>query len=181
MLTDFQKKKIARLFQFYDANGNGVIEAEDIDEIAQQFGQEFGWAIASPEDRKFRATFKQFWRKLIMSVDSNDDQKVNLEEFYAAYEASLSSEENYETLVRPFLDNLFPVIDSDNDGAWSKDDFIKFYRGFRSSSEAAERNFKRLDLNSDGVLSKEEIYLHFHDFHMSQDEQVAGTVFFGEL
>jgi juvenile hormone diol kinase len=181
MLSEFQKKKITRLFKFYDADGSGAIQANDFDLISKSFAQEFGWLAASEEERKFGNAFKQSWRRLLISADENGDEKISLEEFLNSYSLALSNDESYNTLIKGFIENIFIAIDIDHDNNWSKSDFIKFYKGFRNSAQEAENAFSKMDMNGDGTLSKEEVYKHFYDFHFSQDPQVAGNIFFGEF
>lgn len=181
MLSDFQKQKIEHLFRFYDQDHSGAIEAHDIDTIANRFAEEFHWRIGDEEDRRFRSLFRQVWRRLVLLFDEDQNEKVTLNEFMAAYEKNLSQPSEYKHNVHPFIDKLFPIIDSDKDDAWTQKEFRRFYHCFGQSHNEADQAFVAMDLNGDGLLQKNEIYQHFEDFHLSQDPGKVGNHFFGRL
>lgn len=181
MLTEFQKKKITHLFQFFDADGNNNVEAEDMDIIVENFAKIFNWEMGDDNSRNFGSAFKKYWRKLMMVSDTDDNDKISLSEFLQAYERTLVNDETYEQFVKPFLDNIFPLIDTNKDDKLQLSEFTKLYQGFRNPVENAQKVFNLLDINGDGVLSKEEVYQHFYDFHFSQDIEKPANAFFGTI
>lgn len=181
MLSEFQKKKISQLFRFFDADGNNTVEAEDMDIIVENFAKIFNWEMGDENSRNFGSAFKKYWRKLMMVSDTNNDDKISLAEFLQAYERTLVNDNTYEQFVKPFLDNLFPLIDIDKDGNLQLNEFTKLYQGFRNPAESAQMVFNLLDVNGDGVLSREEVYQHFYDFHFSQDAAKPANAFFGTI
>ena len=181
MLTEFQKKKITHLFQFFDADGNNNVEAEDMDIIVENFAKIFNWEMGDDNSRNFGGAFKKYWRKLMMVSDTDDNDKISLSEFLQAYERTLVNDETYEQFVKPFLDNIFPLIDTNKDDKLQLSEFTKLYQGFRNPVENAQKVFNLLDINGDGVLSKEEVYQHFYDFHFSQDIEKPANAFFGTI
>ncbi len=181
MLTEFQKKKITQLFHFFDADGNSTVEAEDMDIIVENFAKIFNWEMGDENSKNFGSAFKKYWRKLMMVSDTDKDDKISLAEFLQAYERTLVNDGTYEQFVKPFLDNIFPLIDINKDDKLQLNEFTKLYQGFRNPVENAQMIFNLLDGNGDGVLSKEEVYQHFYDFHFSQDVVKPANAFFGEI
>lgn len=181
MLSTFQKQKIKHLFCFYDQDKSGFIEAHDIDSIANRFAEEFRWRIGEEQDKKFRALFRQVWRRLVLRFDEDENEKVSLDEFLQAYTQNLSSEEAYQENVFPFIEKLFPILDGDQDNAWTRKEFRRFYRCFGQSNEEADAAFEAMDLNSDDKLQKDEVFTHFRAFHLSDSSEEIGNHFFGKL
>ena len=180
MLSDFQRKKLTKLFNFFDSNGNQTIEHKDIFEICQNFTKEYEWETGGDQELAFRAVFLDVWKKMISLADTNVDNKVSLDEFLVSYEKSLSTTEGYEKLVLPFIENLFFVVAKGKDTI-SIFDFIKLYKAFRNSEESALAAFEKMDVNSDGFVSREELLELYYQFHYSQDVNTPGNVFFGPL
>lgn len=181
MLSEFRKKKVKRIFDFYDANGNNCIDMGDIDGIANSFAKEFNWPIGGETDTHFRQVFKTLWKNLITAADANQDGVVSLEEFYNHYNIAIADDSAFYKYIKPFFDGIFPIVDADGDGVLSKDDYMRFFRSFRNSQEEAERAFKVMDLNGDGVISHIELYVMFHGFHMSEDPKHISRIFFGQM
>ncbi|PKQ70029.1 EF-hand domain-containing protein [Raineya orbicola] len=181
MLSDFQKQKITKMFCFFDADGNKVIEPEDMDIIAEEFRKSFGWQVGSEDDKKFKGALKKYWRRLTLGNEEAQDEPITLEVFLKAYERNLQNQQTYEEYVKPFLDHIYPAIDTNKDDMLQPSEFNHLYIGFRNSLQEAQAAFQKLDLNGDGVLSREEVYQHFYDFHFSQDANAPGNFFFGSL
>lgn len=181
MLSEFRLKKVQKIFSFYDANENGVLDIEDIDNICDQFSREFSWSKGGDKDVAFRSAFKIHWSQLIGYADSNNDGIISPQEFIQHYDEALSNDMNYFKYIKPFFDSIFPIIDSDNDGVLSKDDYMAFFRSFGNTSKDAEVAFKHMDLNGDGMISHFELYLMWYNFHMSDDDLHPSHFFFGPI
>ncbi len=181
MLSEFRKKKVKRIFEFYDVNRNGVIETSDIDGICDTFCHEYGWAKGSETDVTFRAGFHALWSGLITAADVNKDNKVSLEEFYANYDVTIKDYEAFHQYIYPFFPGFFPVLDTDGDHDLSFEEFSRFYRGFRNTDADATAAFPLLDFDSNGIITRDEFFLAFYLFHMSEDEAHPSKHFFGIL
>mgnify|MGYP001979186579 FL=1 len=181
MLSDFRLQKVKRVFEFYDANGNGVLDLDDIDGICDHFAEQFGWTVGGERDSNFRTAFTLHWNNLIHIADENKDGVVSEEEFISYYVLALANDKNYYRFIKPFFDDIFPIIDSDDDGVLSKEDYTAFFRSFRNSQSDAEAAFDNMDQNNDGVISHYELYTMYYHFHMSEDENDGSQSFYGKL
>jgi len=181
MLSEFRIKKVKRVFAFYDSNGNGLLDMGDIEGICDHFAEQFGWTKGGERDSHFRMTFTFHWNKLIRIADDNNDGVVSESEFIDHYTQALSNDATYYRFVKPFFDDIFPIIDSDDDGVLSKEDYTAFFRSYRNSQSEAEQAFDEMDKNNDGVISHFELYTMYYNFHMSEDTGDGSQSFFGKL
>ena len=181
MLSEFRLKKVKRVFKFYDANGNGLLDMGDIDGICDHFAEQFGWTKGGERDSHFRMAFTFHWHKLIRMADDNKDGVVSEKEFIEYYTQALSDDINYYKYIKPFFDDIFPIIDSDDDGVLSKEDYTAFFRSYRNPQSEAEKAFDNMDENNDGVISHFELYTMYYNFHMSEDVNDESRSFFGEV
>jgi len=181
MLSQFRKQKVARIFEFYDVNENGQIEFDDIIDICNAFANEFEWEPHSFDDDNFRTTFKNLWLQLLKNADQNADNQVSLKEFLDSYEVAIADDASFQIYIQPFFDMIYPILDEHNIGYIKKEYYMRFYKAFRNSEKAAAKAFVAMDLNEDGLLSKQEFYQNFYNFHMSEDRQDRSLVFFGNV
>lgn len=178
-MDSVKEKKFRRLFEVFDANGNGFLDMNDAVLIMDRFRNEFNWPTGGNSDTKFRAAFLKIWTKLFREADTNHDRQVSLEEFLNYYEEVTSNDLNFYTYLKPFLDELFPAIDQNHDGILSRENYLAFYRACDNSEEEAEKAFSMMDINHDGVISHLEFYTMFYQFHMSRNPRHPSRHFFG--
>ena len=69
MLTELQKRKWTRLFQVYDADGNGVVEQADFEIIFQNLAQVRNLEANEPEYEQLHAKFIEDWENLQKDAD----------------------------------------------------------------------------------------------------------------
>src|SRR5437868_6466249 len=99
MLTDFQKKKLSRLFAVLDADHNNQLERNDYTDVVSNLARIHGWVPGSPQYTKAEALYLTIWDKLKGLADQNGDGKVTLEEFLEFHALMLSTPEMYEELT----------------------------------------------------------------------------------
>ena len=74
---------------------------------------------------------------------------------------------------------VFDILDADNDGVISKEEYLKFFRSFRGNVEDAEIAFQKLDDNDDGYLTRQSFLEAVTEFHLSDDPDARGNWLFG--
>ncbi|AUA15272.1 EF-hand domain-containing protein [Streptomyces samsunensis] len=124
-------KRVAHVFSLFDANGNGILEADDFDLMA---GNVVEAAPDSDEAAKdaMRAAFRQYWTTLVTELDTNDDGKVSYEE----YVACVLSPERFDTTIGVFAEALAALGDPDGDGLIERPRFVALMRaiGFQRAN-----------------------------------------------
>jgi Ca2+-binding EF-hand superfamily protein len=74
---------------------------------------------------------------------------------------------------------VFDILDEDNDGVISKDEYLKFFRSFRGNVEDGEIAFQKLDEDDKGYLTRKEFLDAVTEFHLSDDPDARGNWLFG--
>lgn len=181
MFSEIRKKKIRRLFDAYDANNNGFLDMNDLIVLTQRISHEFGWREGSSNENRFKSVFFKIWSKLFREADLNHDHKVSFEEFSTYYEKITSSEQEFFINLKPYMDELFLALDTNQDYLLDKVEFISFFKAFTLEEENAEKVFQFIDKNGDGKISHLEFYISFYEFHMSENPKLESKNLFGIL
>jgi Ca2+-binding EF-hand superfamily protein len=179
VLSDLKRRKFTNYFKLLDHDHDGALEREDFESIARSAAVLRGIAIDSPAFEAMETVIMLTWAHTQEFTDSDRDGKVTVEEWLQTLEATIASEEQYAVYVTPFAVGLFDLLDADSDGAVGAREYRAFLECFGSSGDGAEENFKRLDTNGDGALTKDEALQLVREFHMSDNPNDAGNWLFG--
>lgn len=179
MLSDLQKKKISRLFQVFDANGDGYVEAADAERVAKRIAEIRGWSEDSEEYRKVRALYGEGIQALESQFD--DQGRVDLDGYLGFHDNILNIPGAYHQVVGQLADFVFNVLDGDGDGQISLPEVKEFYRAYSIDEELAPVAFDKLDVDGDGYLSESEIRDAVSQFYFSSDPDARGNWLLGPL
>ncbi|MGW3952995.1 EF-hand domain-containing protein [Streptomyces sp. NPDC004752] len=111
-------QRVALVFSLLDANGNGVLEAEDFTLMGDRV------AAAAPRSGQaakdtMRAAFARYWTTLLTELDANGDGVISFEE----YTACVLSPERFDATITAFAGALAALGDPDGDGLVERRDF----------------------------------------------------------
>ena len=178
MLTELQFRKWTRLFQVYDANGNGTIERADLEQNFNNVAAAGNITPGTPLYGIMHARFVENWEKMQKAADLNNDGKIELQEWLEYVDRQLANPGDYQEMVAT-VGRMFDLFDLNGDGIVSLEEYKAFYRCWRLPEPLAEEVFPKLDLNSDGVISKDEFLELAGQFHLSDDPDAPGNFLFG--
>ncbi|WP_413105329.1 EF-hand domain-containing protein [Streptomyces sp. Inha503] len=124
-------KRVAHVFSLFDANGNGVLEADDFDLMANNVIEAAPDADEAAKDA-MRAAFRQYWTTLATELDANGDGKISYEE----YVACVLSPERFDATIGVFAEALAALGDPDGDGLIERPAFVALMRaiGFKRAN-----------------------------------------------
>ncbi len=179
MLTQFQKRKLRRYFEFYDMDNNGFIERTDYLLFARRLARVRGWPEGSPRYEIVMGRYLAEWQVLSSFADMNADARVSLDEWYDYHDHIFTIDLKHRLGEGDIIDTIFETLDANSDGFISETEFRTFYQIHDNPPELATQMFHRLDLNSDGVLSRKEIARLYREFAHSNDPSALGNWFFG--
>jgi Ca2+-binding EF-hand superfamily protein len=116
--------RVKLVFTLFDADGNGVLEADDFDLMSSRV------AAAVPgadEARKqaMQAGFTRYWNTLAGELDSNHDGRITYDE----YQACVLSPERFSGAIDEFAAGFAGLGDLDGSGTVTRAVFTGMLRG----------------------------------------------------
>ncbi|MEM9926203.1 MAG: calcium-binding protein [Cyanobacteria bacterium P01_D01_bin.50] len=178
MLTELQRRKWTRLFDVYDTDASGIVQRRDFEIIFQNLAQVRNLEANSPEYNQLHIKFIKDWEHLRKDRDTDNDRKIELEEWLEYCYRRIHDESMYQTVV-DIADQLFDLFDIDGNGFITVKEYKTVLSSWRVSEEIAEETFPKLDFNGDSLISKDEFVELVRQFHTSDDPESPGNLFFG--
>ncbi len=179
MITEFQKKKMQHFFNVFDTDKDGFLEQADLERVIQKLAAVQNLEAGSPTYDNLHAKWMFVWNTLQKVSDANRDNLVSPEEWITLVDMTLTSEEAYQQIMYSIGSSTFDAVDTNNDGIIGVAEWTAFFKAHDIDEAVAEETFARLDLNSDGHISKDEGLELLHQFFYNNDPETPGNLFFG--
>jgi Ca2+-binding EF-hand superfamily protein len=112
-------KRVRLVFGLFDADGNGVLEAEDFDLMSARVVR----AVPEADEARRRAmigAFRRYWTTLVDELDANHDNRIDPEEFTAC----VLSPQRFHAAINDFAEALAAMGDPDGDGLIERPAFV---------------------------------------------------------
>lgn len=111
--------RVQLVFTLFDADGNGVIEADDLELMARRV---IAAVPEAPEAKRSAALsgFRAFWGALAGELDTDRDGRIDFEEFKAVVLAP----ERFDEAIGEFAEALTALADPDGDGLIDRRVFV---------------------------------------------------------
>ncbi|AJE81493.1 MULTISPECIES: EF-hand domain-containing protein [Streptomyces] len=104
-------QRVRLVFSLLDADGNGVLEAQDFTSMGERVAAAVPGADGEAMAR-LRTAFARYWTTLVTELDADADGRVSFEE----YTACVLSPERFDATVTEFAWALAELGDQDGDG-----------------------------------------------------------------
>jgi Ca2+-binding EF-hand superfamily protein len=117
------------------------------------YAEVYGEKPESPKHQDLVSRYRGQWTQL-QAFDADQDGVVAQEEYVAGMEAWLADRRRSRLL---WTRSSVRIVDQDNDGRIDEEEPILNYRAHGLDEAAATAAFAKLDRNSDGVISKDEM------------------------
>ncbi|WP_442809579.1 EF-hand domain-containing protein [Streptomyces sp. SR27] len=111
MPTTKANDRVQLVFSLFDADGNGVLEADDFELMGKRVIEAVPEAAGSARGRMLDA-FRGYWETLVRELDADGDGRISAEEFTAIVLAP----ERFGATADAFADALAAMGDPDDDG-----------------------------------------------------------------
>lgn len=176
--SDLQTRKLNRLFDFHDTNRDGVLEQDDMLRIADRLADVKSLPKTSTEAESFRVAFAAEWQELEAAADTNQDKLVSRNEWLAYMGKVLNAPGEYDRRIVPVADMIIALVDDDDDGRVTAENWDVFFRVYGIDTPAAEI-FPKIDRDGDGKVDREEILKALREYFYSSDPEAPGNWFYG--
>ena len=177
MATDFSKNEYWRKNYYKelstrDANKDGFLAREDFDIIIQRYRD-----LGKTDEKRLAKLYETF-EDMMESLGILDyGTKLTYEQ---VMEITGKNGAKYEDFVK-CLTASFEVIDSDDNGVISYDEWENYYKALGIDTKYARASFDAMDTDGDGVISKDEFVAYNKEFYFSVDDNLKSSIMYGPL
>jgi Ca2+-binding EF-hand superfamily protein len=178
MSNAVKDRKFNALFNWFDQGKDGYLTHDDFQRMAELFA-----GLTREEDPTnaiaMRDAFERWWGLLINSGNIDADGRLTRDEFIEFMKSTVTSPENFESVVMAIADALMSELDTNKDGVLASQEYVQMYTALGIHPEHSGDAFRRLDRNSDGAISHEEFRAALREFYLSDDENAPGNWLIG--
>lgn len=133
MLSDLQRKKLQLRFALLDTDGDGRLTQQDYELVSLRLCAAFGHLPGSAGHERVRSAYLTLWERLRTRMDHDGTGVISLPQFLESCEkAIVERRDGFERNIAGLVELLFDLLDTDEDGALSKEEIIaaaeQFYR-----------------------------------------------------
>ena len=168
-MTDIETKaqRVAlQEFEGMDANGDGSVDADDFLRAPRRLLAALGMAEESPKGRALLDANQTQWSFLLSLGDGDGDEALSAREYVDARTSPA-----FRAPGRPgkgdVCRTLFDVLDADDSGTLTQDEFLRAARYLHMSESEAGAYFAELDTNGDGRVDLQEFLKAVKRFYTS--------------
>jgi Ca2+-binding EF-hand superfamily protein len=181
MMSEFQQRKIKRMFDMWDVDRDGVLGEDDARTIVANIARVFGVDVASPAYAELYETQMATLAQLQQIADANGDGRITAAEHLAFWQTALAANaqatiEGMAASYRSFWKNVDPAGGDDT----TLERWTRYLSAHDIPASAAQTAFDHCDTDHDGVLSPEEAVRAIAEY-FGDDPQAPGNWFLGEL
>jgi len=178
-MTELQKAKQVHYFNVLDYNDDGLLEKQDFVDVADRIAEMRDYEPGSSRHSAVRKEILRIWTNARALSGAENKTQITLEDWLAHEEKVLGSNVLIRSYVQGIARAVFDILDADNDGVISEEEYLQFFRAFRGEEENGHRAFQKLDENDDGRLTRQEFLEAVTQFHLSDEPDARGNWLFG--
>ena len=172
-LSSYQIKKLEHLYNMLDVNNSGALGYMDGVLIVDRIIERRNWEDGGNEAKTFYRKFMASWRRMIFDMDQNRDLVIDFKEWLDYHKIISKDPVVFELDMQTIVGALLHIADSNADGFLDLEEFKSLFPVYKIDDNDFQAHFESLDLNHDGLLSRDEIVKHLMDFYLCQDEVQA--------
>ncbi|WP_171064183.1 EF-hand domain-containing protein [Actinomadura soli] len=170
-MSDNAAFRYGRTFDLFDANHNGVIEADDLAALASGVVLAGKIPAESVKSQALHAAYQRFWDVVTHYADIDSDGGVTREEFIDALAGGMSAGPLFTESIADAVAAEFAVIDTDDDGRIDLAELQTFLENVGLDPEEARQAAADMDTDGDGTISREEYQRAWLNYYFEIDPE----------
>ncbi len=180
MLSELRRRKFTYLFHCFDLDRNGVLERGDYEQFGQRLGTAFDLAPTSAKYLTIHAETMALWDFVRTIADHDNDDRVSVEEFVAAYARLTDDDEAFQRLLMGYASFIISTGDRSAKGSLDAEEYAAILSSYGIDDGEARAAFAELDI-VDGMLTTAAMERAFAEFFRSDDPDAPGNRMMGRL
>jgi Ca2+-binding EF-hand superfamily protein len=163
-----QVNRLEERFHLWDNDSNGVIERVDFESEVDGIISGLG-AQGTAKAAKLKQTYLGMFDQLAKAAGTT---RMNLEKFVQAAEREIISkgDAGFAKVVRPTIQAIVNVLDTDGDGEVDATEMEKWFAAIGLAPDVAGAAFQQLDTDGTGRLSVDELVDAVRDYHLGRND-----------
>lgn len=181
MVSELQQAKISALFEIYDSNRDGVLEAGDFARVATRLADELQLGADVPERAALLAQYRKAWDLICGLADRDGDGDLRPDEWTTAFTRVLASQPDFEAVVLVMSNLVFESFDTDHDDMVDEAEYHRFIHAYQTPNASPSEAFRRLDRDGDGRMTRDDAMTGIREYFKSDDPNAPGNAIFGQV
>ncbi|MEV6872106.1 EF-hand domain-containing protein [Amycolatopsis sp. NPDC051128] len=165
--TAVKNERLELRFKKWDRNGNGRIERSDLEAEARRILDAFGESPSTPQGRALLESFTSTFEYLAERAGVGRKGALDRRQFIEVIEAEVfkGGDAGFGRVVRPMIQAILNVCDTDGDGEVNRAEFAKWLSAAGVDRKKADEAFRLIDTNGSGSLTVEELIAAVKAYH----------------
>jgi len=175
MLTPLQTRKLTRLFQLYDADNNGLLDAGDYALVAQNAASALGYQPDTADYVTLQTAYMGIWQGVRQLANIDNHGQLTLPAFLSSYDKLISQKALFAAVILEMAKQTVQFQDRNNDGKVDAEEHALYAMAHNIGHEEAMATFRRFDRDGDGYLTTAELTQNIEEFFCSDDPDAPGN------
>jgi EF hand len=180
-LTQLQERKLTNFFRICDTDKDGLVRRDDHLAIVERACTVRGYKCGTDAYVTFHTKLWRIWERLARFADTDDDQAVTLEEWLRYFDGVINGAPEVTAVIAAGVGYMLEMVDLDGDERLNPSEYRALLWVYRIDQQLAEQNFRRLDLNGDGFITKTELLQLFQEWFLGSDPNAPGNHLWGPI
>jgi Ca2+-binding EF-hand superfamily protein len=167
MTTAIASDRLRKRFAKWDVDGSGSLERADFEREADRVAGAFGAEPRSREAKTLKDAFRNLFDYHAKEAGVSGNGSVSEEQFLRINEKLMFSEgeASFNRVLRPVMEALVGLCDSDHDGMINEKEFTQWLKGVGVGASTARDAFRQIDTDKSGELTVDELLAAVRNFH----------------